>query len=630
MFAMKRNILILLCILFSLKSAFTQDIPEKKIETTVSEVTVFLDGAQIARKKHIDLPIGVTNLKFVKLSPYISAKSIRVKAKGNVMVQSVSHELNYLENQSNNNEAEKLHSKIIDLRSQLKLAQTYLNITEKELDFLNANKVISGKNNELNVINLKEASQYYGAQLKTLKLKEVDQEDKVRELKQEIEKLENQRNQLAGEKEFPSGEIVIKVESRANTTSEFELSYMVHHAGWFPSYDIRAKSISDPVDIIYKANVHQDTKVDWQNVTLKFSSSDPNLSGVIPEMNPYFLSYNYRPSGTRKTINEVTGIIMDSSGEPLPGANVMVEGTTIGTVTDVSGRYSLMLPSGSNELTISFIGYDPITITVTKNVINARLRESAQALEEVVITGYGSKSLNEALQGRVAGVDISTRTERLKKKESISVPFSQTENQTTVEFEISVPYSIKSDKKTYAVEMAAYSLPASYQYFCIPKIEKDAFLLANIVDWENYSFLEGEANIFFEDTYIGKTIMDVRYAKDTLQISLGRDKHVVVTREKVKDKTSNQFIGSKKEVNRAWEIKVKNNKSQEISMLVMDQVPVPQNEEIEVEINDRSGSKLNEKTGELHWEFELNPGKEKAFDLNYTVKYPKSRTLYIE
>ena len=98
--------------------------------------------------------------------------------------------------------------------------------------------------------------------------------------------------------------------------------------------------------------------------------------------------------------------------------------------------------------------------------------------------------------------------------------------------------------------MEFYDLPAFYQYYCVPKIDKDAFLIANIVDWEKYNLLEGEANVFFEDTYVGKTLMDVRYASDTLEISLGRDKKVSVNREKIKDFTNKQFIGNNKEETR--------------------------------------------------------------------------------
>ncbi len=178
--------------------------------------------------------------------------------------------------------------------------------------------------------------------------------------------------------------------------------------------------------------------------------------------------------------------------------------------------------------------------------------------------------------------------------------------------------------------MVAYELPAKYQYYCVPKIQKDAFLIANIVDWEKYSLLEGEANIFFEDSYVGKTLLNLNNATDTLSISLGRDKNVSINREKVKDYTTKQFIGSKKEETRSWQTTVKNNKNQPINITVMDQVPVSTIEEIEVQVQDLSAGNLDKGTGEIKWEFRLDSNSKKDFTLKYSVKYPKDRKLIIE
>ena len=70
--------------------------------------------------------------------------------------------------------------------------------------------------------------------------------------------------------------------------------------------------------------------------------------------------------------------------------------------------------------------------------------------------------------------------------------------------QIDMPYTIKSDSRNYVVQMTAYEVPASYEYYCVPKIDTDAFLLGYVTDWEKYKLLEGEVNIYFEDTYIGE------------------------------------------------------------------------------------------------------------------------------
>ncbi len=210
------------------------------------------------------------------------------------------------------------------------------------------------------------------------------------------------------------------------------------------------------------------------------------------------------------------------------------------------------------------------------------------------------------------------------------VETEQVANQTSVEFDIKTPYTIPSDGKNLTIDIDNYSLPASYQYYCTPKIDKNAYLIAQIADWEQYNLLEGEANVFFEDTYTGKTLLDVRFMTDTLTISLGKDKGVTVKRDIQKQFTTRQFLGNKKEETKSWLITVKNNKQQNINVFLFDQIPVSTLEEIEVIPVNISNGKLNPETGIIKWDFQLKPTEKKDIELKYSVRYPKNRTLIIE
>lgn len=625
---MKTLNILLLSLIFS--NVFSQEIIEKEIKTDVNEITVFLDGAQVVRKKAVDLTKGKTIIKFVNLSPFIDAKSVQVKAEGELTVLSVNHQQNFLDKLEKSAELTDLEKQLEIIEDKIKLENTYLSIIKEELTFLQENRDIGGKNEQVSIINLQQTSEFYSSKLTSLKMKEIERNKTLKTLNEQNNNLQNQINTLTSKKEYPTGEILVKVDAKQTNKYSLELTYLVGNAGWFPSYDIRAKNVNEPVQLIYKANVKQDTKVDWSNVKLKFSSADPNVSGVAPELQTYFLNYNTLPPTYKLTSNSVRGRVVDSNGEPLPGANVIVQGTTIGTVTDLEGNYSITIPNNSSQLTYSFIGFNSKTLPITNTVMNIALEESEMELQEVVVVGYGSnKNVSEALQGRVAGVDVD-KSIKIRGTSSLSIPTAQVENQTTVDFEINTPYTVKSDNKNYTVDMEVYDLPAFYQYYCVPKVDKDAFLIANIIDWEKYNLLEGEANVFFEETYVGKTLLDVRYASDTLEISLGRDKKVSVNREKIKDFTDKQFIGNKKEETRAWKTTVKNNKNQTINMIILDQAPVSTIEEIEVNVQNISGAKQNSETGEIKWEFELKPNDKKDFELKYSVKYPKYRNLIVE
>ena len=68
---------------------------------------------------------------------------------------------------------------------------------------------------------------------------------------------------------------------------------MVSNAGWYPSYDIRVDDIKNPVAIVYKANVFQNSGVEWKDVKLSFSNATPWVAGDIPVLNPWFVDFYY-------------------------------------------------------------------------------------------------------------------------------------------------------------------------------------------------------------------------------------------------------------------------------------------------------------------------------------------------
>jgi hypothetical protein len=629
---MKRYNLLLCCM--ACTNLFSQEIAEKEIKSDVNEVTVFIKGAQITRKKAIELPPGETVLAFRDLSPFIDPKSIQVKADGNAMVLSVNHQHNFLDKLEKPREIIDLEAKLEPLKANIKLEKTYLDIIAEELAFLKENRDIGSGMHEISMTTLKEASAFYSSSLKALKLKEIEHNNAIEKLNLEINDINKQIGSLAGKKEYSTSEILIKVNTKNPEKVNFEISYLVKNASWFPSYDIRAKSIKDPVELIYKANVIQDTKEDWKNVKIRFSSTDPNKTGNAPELKPYLLNYNTLPPVYNRMNSLVTGRVSTVNQEPLPGVSVQVEGTTIGTVTNAEGTYSISIPANAAYLVYSYIGYVTERLPVSDAVMNVQLTEDMVQLQEVVVTAMGierEEDFSSVLEDKVSGVNIQRKKDmKIRGAASMAVPSAMVENQTTVDFEIKTPYTVLSDNKNYAVDMEVYELPAEYQYYCAPKVDKDAFLIANIVDWEKYNLLEGEANIFFEDTFVGKSLLDVRYAADTLNISLGRDKNVSVNREKVKDFTTRQFIGNKKEESRDWLITVKNNKNQKINMFIVDQIPVSTLEEIEVDVQKLSGANHNKETGEVNWKFTLDPNEKKEFDLRYAVKYPKYHNLLIE
>ncbi|VAW26350.1 Aspartate ammonia-lyase, partial [hydrothermal vent metagenome] len=204
------------------------------------------------------------------------------------------------------------------------------------------------------------------------------------------------------------------------------------------------------------------------------------------------------------------------------------------------------------------------------------------------------------------------------------------ENQTTVEFAVKTPYSIKSNGEKLTVDLTTYEIESIYEYYAVPKLDKDAFLIARIINWDQYNLLEGEANLYFEDAYVGRSILDAKSLSDTLDISLGRDKNIIIGREKVDDFSKKRTVGANKIDSRGFKIIARNKKSQPIKLTIIDQIPLASVSDISISPDELSGGKLELSTGEVKWELLLSPKSQKELMLKYSVKYPKKEKVVLE
>ena len=618
---MKKIILLLTLISFFKINA--QEIKEQNIISSVSKATVFLKSAQVTRNKKVFLNKGIQLLKFTNLSPFIDKKSIQIKAK-NTEIQSVNYQKNHKLLTQKSKKQIDLESKLKDIEQQLEEESINNKIISEEILFLKVNNDLKG-NQTLTSSILSNAATFYSTKIKSLYKQEYTIKTKIKTLNKRKNTVLKQINNLSSIKEYPTGEIFIKVASSMAKTVAFELSYNVGNVSWFPTYDVKVKNINTPAKLVYKATVIQNSKVDWNNVKLRFSSATPSRSIKASNLKPYFLDYGSIPH-TYNTFNgEVTGKVTDIAGNPITGVSVLVKGTSVGTLTDFEGNYKIKIPTNTNTLVFSYLGFKSETKSINNHVINVNLEESAEVLEEVVITGYQKSKKRKNIF--VKGLKTYNQKEQ---KNDYSLPTQQIINQTSVSFEIIKPYTLKSGNKDYTIAMKTYNLEANYKYNSVPKINENVFLVASVKNWEQLNLLEGEANIYFEDTFIGASLIDNRFTEKELDISLGIDKNVTIKRKKLNDFTTRQFIGNKKQEKRTYEIVVKNNKQQSINIIIKDQIPISKREDISVTLEESSNGKLDKKTGEIKWNLQLNPKESKTMNLKYGVRFHKDLQLNLD
>jgi uncharacterized protein (TIGR02231 family) len=528
--------------IFSVLNSNAQ-VNEISTESSIQEVTVFLENAQITRKAKLNLQAGSNIIKLVKLSPYIIPSSIQVAGNNSFTISSVNHRNNYFTSTEDNPEIKKLTQKLEHIENEILTNQAMINTYMEEKNLYNDNKVFLGKKNDM--------IEFYANRYTEVNKKILDLTLKQEDLILQKNNLKNQLNSLKNSYNINQGEIILNVNANTKTQTEIIFSYVVTHAHWRAAYDIKATDIKSPIELTYKAKVTQSCGEDWNQVKLILSTGNPAKNNNKPVLGIWALS-GYSSSGYDKKRK--------------------------------TGRYSDKAYSQADDL---------------YNVKNE--------LSEVV---------------------IETKKMKNKADKTISSAEFTTENQTTVstEFSITIPYSIKSDGKEYTVEIQKNQLQSDYSYYAAPKYDKNAYLIAGIINWEQYNLISGWANTYFTDSYIGRSYIDPKQTEDTLSISLGRDKSVFIERKKIKDYTQ-RAGGSSKKITIGIEINIRNTKSTPVNLELEDQIPVSKQKDIEVELLEKNDAKYKKEDGSLIWNISLAPGEGKKIKFVYSIKYPKDKEL---
>lgn len=534
--------LILLPTLLAL-SAFAAD-NERAIGTKLTEAKVYLGGAQVTRTASATLPAGTSVVVFTGLAQGLDPQSIQVTGKGGYQILSVNHRINYLTESPRKRELEELQARIKRLEKEHAHEKALQDVLVNEEQLLAKNSAIGGQQNGLTAAQLQAVNDYVRQRLTAIKTGWLAQQEKLNALQEELGKARAQQQQAQAEAPRPTSEVVVELSSAAEVSASFTVSYFVREAGWTPAYDLRAKGVGQPIELLMKAQVVNSTGEDWSKVALSLSSGNPTLGGVMPALHPWTL-YAYQP-------------------------------------------------------------------------------RRAEA--------YARTRTLDADQGRPAAAP-SAADQRYKLEEreaSVVVQNAVASRATTMEFIIEAPFTIPADGKAHTVGVRSHSIGAQYRHFATPKLDKDAFLYARTTGWEELSLLPGEANVFFEGTYVGQSYLDLDQPKDTLDISLGRDRGVVIERARRKGANDKALIGSKRTVSIGWDITVRNTKGSAIDLELRDQYPLSPQGEIEVKLEDRGGAAVDEQRGALTWKIAIEPKGTRKVGFGYSVKHPKELPVVLE
>jgi uncharacterized protein (TIGR02231 family) len=511
--------------------------------------TVYYYGVELTHEVNVNLPVGTSEVIIKNVANSLNENTVQIAAPPNITILSVqSSNSSFNENINKQSpDIKKIKDSILVKTRELNKLKNATETERKTIALLDSNRQVFGMNNGLAVAELMKMVEYY----KNKRLDLANNIDLLEEKQKKIQEAINMWNDKLQDngpiipEEVSQGKLILQVMNDKAGNVPLEISYLSNTASWTPFYDLRAESVTAPINMVYKAQVVQNTGIDWKKIKLSLSSGTPNQNNQAPLLSAWRLEYG----NTYNYYNQNNRLAKDSRGGQM------------------------------------------------MNKIQSMDDNKNQNLAEVVVSAP------------IQDIAIISN------------------NQLNISFDIDLPYDILSNGKVHSVTLKEIKLPVFFKYYAVPKLDKEAFLLAELSDYSKYNLLPGEANIIFEGLYVGKTFIDPNQTTDTLNLSMGRDKKISIKREKVVDKSGSKLFSSSKSQTFTFDLSVRNGKKDAVDLLLKDQYPLSSDKDMEIELLQSDNAKVNTETGILTWFLKLSPNETKKIRISYSVKYPKDKII---
>lgn len=596
------TILIVLALLANISFCKAND-EKSNAKAEINNITVYRLGAEIQQSFKATVKKETQYIEISNVSNSLEKNSLQIKSDNNITILGFEFSNTFLNPEIKSNEYQKLEDSINKIVKEVNKLNSNSSTLKDLLTVLNSNKDIKGNQTGLNVTELIKLMDFYKLKSAELKNGIADIDEKIIKLNEIKNRLNNQLIEERKKNTQKGGKLIIQISCVIAGTYEFKINYLTPNASWQPFYDIKTQNINSPFDLIYKAKISQTTGIDWNQVKLKLSTALPNQFGNAPILQTWFLQY----------VNPQIKI---------RGVSSMLEGRVAGAqIQQLNEVVVTGLGKREEDYDKVFTPIEPLYI-LNGNVISKQ--------EFKNITPQAIKSIN-VLKGKDATDLYGSRGDNgvimITLKDELSDYVTVQDNTLTTVYDIDIPFDIATNGKDQIATLQTQKVDAKYVFYSIPKLNDNVYLVAQVANWNKLNLLDGEANLFFENTYIGKTDISATSVEDTFNLTVATDKRIMVKREKLKDFSSTQFLSNYKKEIFTYEITVKNNKNQAASTTIKDQYPISSNKEIEVELLENNNASINTETGELTWQMQLQPNEQKKIRFQYSVKYPKDKKL---
>lgn len=305
-----RKILLVLCGVLAVYGVSAQQLP--RFDAQLEEVMVYKTGASLSHTAKVNIPAGTIEIIIDNVAATIDENTIQVSTPSNITVLSVlvnrdqEVETRQQDTALNNPEQKKISSELKEAQTNLQKVMNRIAAYDKSLALLEQNQVISSPQNGVNAAELGKLSEMYLVKQIELRDKLSEQRQSERDINEKIRQLNTAFAALSGKSQPQNtatrGQLKIQLMANTAVNGAIQISYLSNAATWSAAYDIKADNLNQPINLVYKANVQQNTGLDWNKVKLSLSTGNPTIGNIAPVLSTWFLRFG-QPALQRSQVN---------------------------------------------------------------------------------------------------------------------------------------------------------------------------------------------------------------------------------------------------------------------------------------------------------------------------------------
>ncbi len=622
----------------------------QEVKTKVTELTAYKTESGITRTGSSSLLVGEQHIVFIGLPSEFDLSTIQISSNPPIQILDIKNAQRIMEHDSLKSKSIALESKIqakVERITDREAEQDILKIEEK---VLLQNTQFGGSESGLPSDRYQQNLAFMSQKLNALRASKALISKDLEYLRRDLNQLRFQQMRISLKRQKVDRIIEVKADVPKNGNYTFEIKYLTANTQWRPTYEIKVDRLTAPIQLKMKALLFQNTGEDWKDVKTELSTADPKRGNQLSPLNPFQLHFGipaqnqtqtyYPPASPNEYLDILNGQLRNArTGEAIAFASIALfknRQLIAGGTSELDGSFSISNKQNADLMQISYLGYQALNIGLNRTQlyyaldmqpINSRLSEVDIDFEtnrdmQMESSGIMSDSYIQNMPSRSVGKDSYSSSSKEISRLSIIK-----REETKLTYEIKRNQSVPSDGKEVSMPIRDFEVKAHFTHLAYPELDDKAYLFASIPNWEDLDLLDGDAGLYINDQYMGKTIINTQIASDSLKIAMGRDERVSVKREPIAVAQKKSLLGSTIKEVRQYKITIRNTKMDAINIEVLDRIPLSTDAQIEVKVEDILDGKLNTATGIISWNKTVAPGATLEIVFSYSVKYPKGKTI---